>query len=500
MTMHEAALISRTQPATRDSEILLGYDVGEETPTPVSIPRRLLEEGHVHIRGRTRSGKTSRAILPLAVRLMEKYVDECGEHRDPICIFDLGGDQALFHFVREAAQRMERRFRFLSLDVKNDWDFFDPFQAVPPGERDVMRLATLLIEAFNLDNGLIYGGQYFTQQNLAALLSVVRKLAKEDGRRLTLDDVANYLEREAVRRKVRDADQIRMTFNFLLEYPQLRVAEKTDRNRCIDMARAIEDGEVIYFFTPTLNETTTARQIAGLGLYNLLNAAIQRARDGKVLRRVWVFVDEFHELAGRAFEALLAQSGKFGVSMVMANQTTSQLETRDSSLHQVVFDNTHLKMFFTVTCLRDIEDLQALSEDEIVFLPGRSQRGLSGAETEKAVLLPKLHKNDILDVSETAGHCFLILSEGRGHREPRRMQAPFLIENRGQYDAARTTPLPKRADADRVRDEIDGEARRTAIKRELKRQLDPERRRRMLDLLKKKREAESFGEATTPGP
>lgn len=490
MTPQESAARAASHTLT-NPEIFLGYSVGGVS-TPISLARSVLAEGHVHIRGRTRSGKTSRAILPLAVRLMSEYTDARGTHKDPICIFDLGGDQALFHFVKEAAGQMERRFRFLSLDARDDWDFFDPFQAVPPGERDVMRLATLLIEAFNLDNGLIYGGQYFTQQNLAALLDVVRKLSKEEGRRLTLDDVSNYLERQAVRKKVRDADQIRMTFNFLLEYPQLRAPENTDPNRCIDMARVLEDGEVLYFFTPTLNETTTARQIAGLGLYNLLNAAIQRSRKGQPLRRTWIFIDEFHELAGRAFEALLAQSGKFGVSLIMANQTTSQLENRDSALHQVVFDNTHVKMYFTVTCLRDIEDLQALSEEEIVMLPGRNQRGLSGAETEKPTLLPKWHKNKILDVSETAGHCFLVLNEGKGHREPQRIEARFLIDDPARYEVARTTPLPRRPDPDTIRDTTDSAARRSAIKHELKRKFEPQRRQKMLAVLASKRQAEAI--------
>lgn len=468
--------------------IVLGHDAGSSDSKPIEVSRDFLAEGHMHIRGRTRSGKTSRAILPLAAQLMRPYSKDGTPRRDPIFIFDLGGDLALFNFVKEAAEENKRTFRLLSLHPGDQSQFFDPFQAVPAGERDVIRITNLLIEAFNLDNGLIYGGQYFTMQNLAALLSVVRKLLKEEKKRPTLQDVALYLEREAVRKKIRDADQIRMTFNFLLEYPQLLVDNATDRARCIDMSRALEEGEVIYFFAPTLSEMTTARQIAGLGLYNLIYAAIQRGRNQLPHVRAWTFVDEFHELTGRAFEALLAQSAKFGVSLILANQTTSQLESRDSSLHQIVFDNTHVKLYFTVTCQRDIEDLQGLSKDRIKMLPGGSSRGFEASSSQHAVLVPRLSKDDILDVSATAGHGVLVVDDGKGHREPYRAHVPYLIEDAERYHAARRTPIPRQVVVEP--DRADAVVLRSAVRSALRKSSDPARQKIMSELLAGKRRAE----------
>ena len=479
---------------TTDGKIVLGHDLDVHPGKPIAVTREFLGDGHMHVRGRTRSGKTSRALLPLAIQLMQPYEEDGVRKRDPIFIFDLGGDLALFNFVREAAEKAGRTFRFLSLHPDDDSHSFDPFQAVPAGQRDVMRVTTLLIEAFNLDNGLIYGGQYFTAQNLAALLSVVRKLSREEGKRLTLQDVALYLDREGRGKKIRDADQIRMTFNFLLEYPQLLVDDTTDPARTIDMARALESGEVVYFFAPTLSEMTTARQIAGLGLYNLVYAAMQRARNDLPLVRAWTFIDEFHELTGKAFEALLAQSAKFGVSLILANQTTSQLESRDSSLHQIVFDNSHVKLYFTVTCQQDIEDLQGLSEDYDKWLPGSSSKGLVTSTTGHAVETPQLSKNDILQVSATEGHGFLIIDDGSGHHEPYRAEIPYHIQDKPLYMKARHTPIPRRPPRDPER--ADAAVLRAAVRGALVRAPDPERRRLMLDLLAKKREAETIDGGT----
>lgn len=479
------------------SEILLGYDISTNPPTPIWVSRDFLSEGHIHIRGRTRSGKTSRAILPLATQLMQPYSQGGVEQRDPIIIIDLGGDQALFYFIKEYAERMGRRFRFLSLHPEDDWDFMDPFQAVPAGQRDVIQQVTLLIRAFNLDHGLVYGGLYFTQANLAALLRAARKLSMEEGRRLTLHDVANYLEREARHRRIKDADQIRMTFDFLLEYPQLAVNEHTDRSRCIEFDRAIQDSEVLYFYTPTIAETSTARQVAGLALFNLLFAAIERARRGRAQRKIWVFIDEFHELVGRSFDGVLAQGAKYGLSLVMANQTTGQLESRDVSLHESVFDNTGTKIYFTATCTRDKDDLQGLSCDDPEMLPGRSTQHLSTSSSEHAVLLPRLNKNEILDTSATAGHAFVILDNGQGHREPIRAELPYFIEDRALYQQVRRTPLPRRPVAKDMRAATDAAAKRSALSHEIRKAVDPVRRAKMLKMLGRKRLAEQV-ESGTP--
>ena len=66
-----------------------------------------------------------------------------------------------------------------------------------------------------------------------------------------------------------------MAFLFLLRYAQLMPAASDPY--VIDLAQAISERHVVYFFTPTIGEATTARQIAGLGLYTAVNAAMQLA-------------------------------------------------------------------------------------------------------------------------------------------------------------------------------------------------------------------------------
>ncbi|MCI0335389.1 MAG: type IV secretory system conjugative DNA transfer family protein [Planctomycetes bacterium] len=446
-------------------EIYLGDRVGDDkggdgkNGDPVCLARRLLKEGHVHVRGRTRSGKGTLILAPMATKLMEPYElswkDASGaEHRamerDAIFFFDLGGDLALFNAVRVAANDRGRKFRYFALDPRKSY-YFDPFQSVTADEFRAVRICTLLVEAFHLDHGLMYGGAYFTQRAVSALLRVAERAiqSRRAGRTTGLQDIADYLDRH----RERDEDAIRLTLQALLRYENLMPTVQ-DPN-VIDMARAIKEREVIYFFVPTIGESTTARQIAGLGLYTTLNAAMKLASErplqerAKPLPHCFLFCDEVQEIAGRSFASLLAQTAKHGVSIIMANQTTEQLNTRDLDLADVVRDNTLAKVYFTVTGKRDIEELQTFSREDRDLLRSESisggqylERGLISPERRgfSEYVVPMLRKDTILDTSATFGQAFVIVDDGRGHREPARIQARLTLPYE-KYLELRHTPL-----------------------------------------------------------
>lgn len=236
---------------------------------------------------------------------------------------------------------------------------------------------------------------------------------------------------------------------FLLRYEQLMPAAN-DPN-VIDLARAISERHVVYFFTPTMGEASTARQLAGLGLYTTVNAAMQLASQRpaadreRPLPHCWTFVDEFQEIAGRAFSAPLAQASKFGLSLILANQTTTQLESKELSIADIVRDNTLAKVYFTVTGKRDIEELQTFSDEDRDILHSKTtmpmQLSLGGMkEGEAEFITSMLRKRAILDTSATFGQAFAIIDDGQGHREPARIQCTHAL-SLAEYRQLRNTPL-----------------------------------------------------------
>lgn len=426
-----------------DRFITLGYEVDEdgfETRTPARVSRDELGAGHVHIRGRTRSGKSSLSFLSFILQLIAPYEDRNGfPTLDPILIIDLGGDQALFHATRTAALAAGRRFRFVDLgqDKEVARDYFDPFEFFE--SQGPMRTATALIEALNLDPGLATDKVYFALQNLGAVLSALRTIVAER-RHPTLEELAARLDMK----QYRDAHQIWMTLQMLLEYEQLSPPEGTDPDQVLSFRRALEEGEALYIFAPTMNEATPARALAGLAMRNAIQAAIERTSQGRPPKRLWTFVDEFQEIAGRGFAATLAQAGKYEISVLMANQTTDQLTGHDSPLASIVRDNTHLKVYFSVVGRTDIDELLNYSGDEIGLIEGGWSAGQNGttisAHAQKDF---ELERNDILETSSRFGHAFLIFDDGEGYSPPRRVWMSHRIPAEMFRDIKRR-PLPRR--------------------------------------------------------
>jgi hypothetical protein len=290
-----------------------------------------------------------------------------------------------------------------------------------------------------MEHGLVYAGNYFSQQNLAALLRVARTLIRKNGH-ATLEDINRYLDDPANRREFKDADQVRMCFDFLLEYSQLREALDPEEN--IDIDRAIENGELIYFYCPTLEEPLTAPLVGGLALYTIISIAIRRKKHGRPLRRTRIFIDEFQEIISRAAAALLAQSRKFGISLFLANQSTTQLQNRDLSLADQIFEGTTVKQYYTCVGDDDIKTLQSLSKDKIRAIENRSTSGfLRTTLGSTDQIVPALERDTILECSAVFGESFLVIKDGLGHRDPIRVRQTHNCKDQSEK------PMRRRSDS-----------------------------------------------------
>jgi uncharacterized membrane protein len=428
------------QPEERE-RILWALDA--KTLEPILVERTILAE-HVHIRGATGSGKTSGALIPVALQLLEKQSSE--QKPDPIIIFDLGGDQAMFHAVRLAAEQKGRRFRFFSVQGGHASDYFDPLQGLLKEEMRTPQLASMFVEAFNLDYGLRYGAQYFTEQNLSSFLTVIRYYRQHHQRHPTLQSFYQFLRDNQQKSEFRNAEQILMCISFLLDYPQLnsRQPDPTADDH-IYLPRVLEDSEVVYFFLPTLNESAFVREIAGLALYGLLAAAMERGNSGQNAtdpRQAWVIIDEFHELVGASFANLLAQSRKFGLGLILANQSTVQLDNKDVNLAALVEENTALRQYFTITS-PDIMPFQRLSGDEEKIRTRKTTAHGSASVSQDWVKEPALELNEILEASGQRQDCFLIVRDGKGAAKPRHAVTLYPMSY-DEYRRLRHLPLPRR--------------------------------------------------------
>ena len=154
------------------------------------------------------------------------------------------------------------------------------------------------------------------------------------------------LESPANRNLVKDAEQFQMSIRFLSECPMLSTSGNA--NDDILFNQAFEESWVVYFFVPTITGSVTARMVASLGLYTAIHAAIRRKKLGKPKRFARIFVDEFQSICGGPNTGdLLAQAAKFHCSLILFHQSTSQLQTKDTDLSNIVFEGCSTKVYFT---------------------------------------------------------------------------------------------------------------------------------------------------------
>jgi hypothetical protein len=133
----------------------------------------------------------------------------------------------------------------------------------------------------------------------------------------------------------------------------------------IYMPDVVEQGQVVYFSLPAIGETSTVKEIANLVLYSLVGAVQDyRERGGK--RPVYLIIDEFQQMASEGFKLILRQARKLNLALIVANQSESDLMTRQASrLADVVRANTQTKIFLSVedpNTIRRLENAAGLIE------------------------------------------------------------------------------------------------------------------------------------------
>lgn len=437
-----------TNPADR-SAILAGIDLTSNAP--VMIPQSILEDGHLHISGRTGSGKTAAALMSMAFQILRNGAQSGDPGRKiPLVIIDLKGDRAFFNAIRDASREHGRTFRYLSTRAGDDYHFFDPLQIFRLGSVTPIQLASVFVRAFSLDYGLIYGGLYFTHQNMGVLLDAINEIISQRHSVPTIGKLSRILDRISKSAYNKDARHIQLCLKFLAECEQVNSeSHATQPANSIDMLRVLEDSEVVYFYLELEGEAPSLRQIAAFALYTLVQAAKERRSLGMPTRSAYVIIDEFYHIAGKSFGELLSTVRHLGLHMVLANQTTSQLENHDKALPSIVSTNTVAKLAYTLTN-EEAREWSLESGEKKELLKGYSRDplkhefGLMGISARES-WTTNLGDEALKFVNDTRLAALLLVQDGSFHQGARVKQLQTLYPiPRVLYDLYQDTPLPRR--------------------------------------------------------
>jgi hypothetical protein len=137
------------------------------------------------------------------------------------------------------------------------------------------------------------------------------------------------------------------------------------------------------------------------------------------------------------------------LALVLVNQSSSQLVSRDRDLRHTVFENTALRLYLT-SLGDDIDHLRDQSRDVPKDRRGVSLNQLSQTTQIREIFEPALERNDIIDASAMNGEAHLVLNSGEGHTEPIRVRFDPIfftdVFTPEGYERLSITPLPARSE------------------------------------------------------
>lgn len=406
---------------------------------PVLLDEKLLAE-HAYFVGDSGSGKTSMGIMPTVIQLIRGHADENGARTPcpPLLILDLKGDPALFHAVKQEAESRGQEFRFFTPEKNRASHYFNPFQSLDSENRTEMQLCQILLEALSLNHGEGYGRGYYSRQSRAHLLAAMTGRLKADDQPDASKQPRSIRELYDAIKRIQEADpanykdtlELLSTIDALTHYKMLSLrTNPAHPEASIHMPSVLERRQVVYFWLPAAVESVSVREIAKLALYSLLTACIdrQRTKPASEWRQAYIFIDEFQRIAGENFRVILEQARSYGLGLVLANQSISDLRTPDVDLRPAVRTNTRFKRYFSVTDPQEVQSLCEASGEELMYLRKWSQT--AGApyteyvatayeqKSDSQSLKPRMMRNDVLAASDHPLDSIVHISRGSGYTQ-----------------------------------------------------------------------------------
>ena len=328
-------------------------EVGEFRGRRVRVLAEALRS-HAYIVGGTGTGKS---------RLLRALVEQDIASGHGLCLIDPHGDlcDALVQYLATLPKNHPALARSVLIDPTDpDWAVgFNPLEA-PPGEEvypHVLELLTVFEKLWGDSWGArmedLMRNSFITLAEAGrTLLEVPRLLTDADFRAglvagLRSPEARNYWENRfgPIPERTK-AEWIESTLNKVSAFiadPWIRDMVG-QRQSTIDLRRCMDDGVITLVNLARGRLKRNSDLVGALLVAKIEEAALSRVDLPENDRRPYrLVVDEFQNYATRSFEEILSEARKYGLSLVMANQTLAQLEP---TLLASVLGNCQVQIYF----------------------------------------------------------------------------------------------------------------------------------------------------------
>lgn len=334
--------------------VLLGLHA--EYGYPILLHKKLLRE-HVHVLGGSGSGKTSRIINPLETQLIR------GDD-GAVVVIDLKAEPIHRENVKREAERARRVYKQFTNVLGLSSYIFNSFQELNSKTASFGQCVETIMESLRLNHGDGYGRRYFTVQGHQWLLRTIKNWPNLNSfEELYSKATPEFFKNEAEMDRCRELISVIQQVAEVVAMNWKPRPGESDRplKDAIFMPDVVEQGQIIYFSLPAIGETSTVKEVANLVLYSLLTAQKNyHGRGGR--RQTHLFIDEFQQMASDGFKLILRQSRDIGLSLVLANQSESDLMSPQTSrLLDVVRANTQVKIYLSANETNTVKTLEKSS-------------------------------------------------------------------------------------------------------------------------------------------
>lgn len=421
----------------------LGYS--READYPVLLHREILTE-HVHILGGTGAGKTSRGITPLISQVIGPD--------SSVVVLDLKGDMALFEATRLGAAEFDLPFHWFTSQSGRSTYCFNPLLQSHLAGKTPLERSELCAKGLGLEYGDPYGRSHFSRANREMLLRLF-EAAPETRSFRKLAERAEQLSGAVFRTKKQkeDAGDVLAVLSALGSIDALNITPDDDRldsearravlDNAIDMADVLTRPQVVYFKLPGALHSASHREVGKFALHSLLTAAAACPPDKR--HRVYLFIDEFQELASEDLDVFFAQARSMNIAIIIANQTPSQLEKIGTHIIGAIMENTFFQQIFAVNDPAQRRLLQELSGETRYTMNSYALDDAGVRTTVRTELGPRLRVNDLIEMSARDEECWVHIKKNSGYSQfdgyPFRMFSEYHI-SKDEYERRLRTPWP----------------------------------------------------------
>lgn len=350
-----------------DTKIYIGDDKFEKSP--VYLPLNDMAR-HIQIMGGTGAGKTN---------LLKNMIEPLIEKGESVIFLDMKAEKEMVTWLKNTHKlyKKEENFSLVSTNSPEESVFINPVK-----KEDLSDLVSMIMES------LEWSESYYEDRCRFALNHAIKyfeKVQKEDNKFLKLDDLIGVLSSPQYFEKLERNNQVFSTekedkkaflgtiYNETLQKDISKLIAGLDAlqksklgerfcntsSETKSLAEMVENGGLVYVQLNAMKDELSARLAGKLLLQDLINTVGEKNASGEQFsnKKCTLIIDEFSDFATDNFIKLLNKCRGAGMGVIIAYQSSGDLEHVSRVFAKRVSSNCGIKFFFGTNDPEEAEDM-----------------------------------------------------------------------------------------------------------------------------------------------